>query len=81
MNFSFTMNSLVFATSDVYWFRALEARDLFPRSGGGDGYITSWRTCCPLLPFSHAGNCMIPPKPPLKEKPLSYAPHCVSGLV
>ena len=41
MNFSFTRDSLVFATSDVYWACALEAYDFFPRSSGGGDYITS----------------------------------------
>ena len=80
MNFSFTMNSSVFATLDVYWARALEACDFFPRSGGGGGCLTSWRICCPLLPFTHIG-CMMPLEPPLKEMSPSYALVCVSGLV
>ena len=37
MNFSFTMNSSICATSDVYWACALEAYDFFPRSGDGGG--------------------------------------------
>ena len=73
MNFSFTMNSSVSATLEVYSARALEACDLFPKSGGGGGYITSWKICCPLLFFSHAGGCMMLLEPPLKEKPPSYA--------
>ena len=81
MNFSFTMNSSVSTTSDVYLAHALETCDFFPRSGGGGGNITSWRICCPILPFSPTSDCMMPPEPPLKEKPPSYAPRCMNGLV
>ena len=41
MNFSFTMNSSVSTTLDVYWACALEACDFFYRSGGGGGCIIS----------------------------------------
>ena len=41
MNFSFTRNSLVFATSIVDRAYALETCDSFPRSGGGGDRITS----------------------------------------
>ena len=65
MNFSFIVNSSVFATIDVYWAHALEACDFFPMSGVGGGYVTSWRICFPLLPFTLVGGCMMPPGPPL----------------
>ena len=71
MNFSFTINSSVSATSDSYGAHALEACDFFPRSGGRGGYITSWRICCPLLSITLVGGCMMSHGPPLKENPPS----------
>ena len=47
MNSSFTRNSSVFVTSNVYWACALETCDSFPRLGGGGDYITSPGICCP----------------------------------
>ena len=61
MNLSFTMNSSISATSDVYWAHASEACDFFPMSSSRGGCITSWRICCPLLSFSPVGGYMMPP--------------------
>ena len=47
MSFSFKRNSLVFATSNVYWACALETCDSFPRSGSGGDHITSWEFVVP----------------------------------
>ena len=41
MNFFFTRNSSVFATSDAYWACALKTCDSFPRLGAGGDRITS----------------------------------------
>ena len=60
MNYSFTRNSLVFATLNVYRACALEACDFFPRSGGKGDCITSWGICCPLLTPTLDGGFMVP---------------------
>ena len=81
VNFSFTRNSPVFATSDVYWAYALETYESFPRSSGGGDYITSWGSCCPLLTPTPKGGCMVPLEPLVEGSDSLLPPGCVVGLV
>ena len=81
MNFSFTRNSSVFATSNVYWAYALETYDSFPRSGSGGDRITSYRICCLLLTPTPKGGCMVPPELLVEGSDSLLTPGCVVGLV
>ena len=80
MNFSFTRNSSVFATLDVYWACALETCVSFPKSGSGSDRITSWGICSPLTP-TPKGGCMVPLKPLVEGNYSLLTPGCVVGLV
>ena len=81
MNFSFTRNSSIFATLNLYWACALEICDSFPRSGGGGDYITSWGICYPLLTPTPKGRCMVPTEPLVEGSDSLLTPVCVVGLV
>ena len=81
MNFSFTRNSSVFATSDVYWACALETCGSFPKSGGGSDHTTSWGICYPLLTPTPKDGCMVPLETLVEGNYPLLTPGCVVGLV